>query len=266
MFPDGKGFIDRGTNPGAMEEMPITAEKWQLRAAGYSRSRFEGERTVAYRRGRAPGLSRRMGGWGATRPAFTLVEMLVVVAIILLLSAMLFPVLETVLGKAEGTSCVCNMRNLGMAARLYADDYDGTIVPAMLPYSDHRRICWDMTMQAYIKNQSLLLCPTDEHPRQLRGTLCAPHSYGINLELAEVGGYMGSSLSLVAIDDPIGTVLFCELAGERFCTHGVRHSESGLERVAIDRHGNGSNYTFADGHTKWLQAEATEDPENLWDP
>ena len=136
----------------------------------------------------------------------------------------------------------------------------------MLPHPTEGRICWDMTMQPYLNNQALLLCPTDEYPRQVRGALCAPHSYGINLELAEVGGYMGSSLHLAQIEDPIGTVLFCELAGDRFCTHGVRHSEGGLERVAIDRHGNGSNYTFVDGHTKWLRPEATEDPHNLWDP
>ncbi len=216
--------------------------------------------------GRAPGPSCRLGGWGAPRSAFTLVEMIVVMAIILLLSAMLFPVLETALGKAEGSSCISNLRSLGMASRMYCDDYDERIVPAMLPHPLNRQICWDMTLQTYLNNLGLLLCPTDEYPRQVPGTLCAPHSYGINLELAEVGGYMGSSLTLSGIEDPVGTILFCELAGQRFCTHGVNHDDTGLERVAIDRHGNGSHYTFVDGHTKWLRPEATEQPELLWDP
>ncbi len=216
--------------------------------------------------GRRSRLSRLVGGWGALRSAFTLVEMLVVVAIILLLSAMLFPVLEAALGKAESASCVSNMRNLGLAARLYCDDYDGRIVPAMLPHPTDGRICWDVTMQPYINNELLLLCPTDEHPRKVRGALSVPHSYGINLELAEVGGYMASSLTLAGISDPLGTVLFCELAGQRYATCGVRYSLNGLERVAVNRHGNGANYTFVDGHTKWLRPEATESPKNLWDP
>lgn len=192
--------------------------------------------------------------------------MLVVMTIILLLSAMLFPVLETALGKAEGTSCISNMRNLGMAARLYCDDYDERIIPAMLSDGAHRRVCWDTTVQAYVSNRGLLLCPTDECPRQLPGTACLPHSYGINLELAEVGGYAGSSLTLSQIDDPAMTVLFCELAGDRYCTHGVNYADTGLERVATDRHGTGAHYTFVDGHTKWLQSERTESPQLLWDP
>jgi prepilin-type processing-associated H-X9-DG protein len=158
------------------------------------------------------------------------------------------------------------MRNLGFAARLYADDYDGTIIPAMLSDGRSGRICWDSTIQAYVNNESLLLCPSDEYPRQLRGIRCVPHSYGINLELAEVGGYMGSSLKLGHLEDPIGTVLFCELNGQRYCTHGVRQSWDGTAKVATKRHGGGANYTFADGHTKWLRPGATENPDLLWDP
>ncbi|MFW5867080.1 MAG: prepilin-type N-terminal cleavage/methylation domain-containing protein [Armatimonadota bacterium] len=221
---------------------------------------------MGHKRGRAPGPSWSRGERGASRSAFSLVEMMVVVAIIVLLSAMLLPVLETALSKAESASCLSNMRNLGFAARLYADDYDGAVVPAMLSDGASVRVCWDTTIQAYVNNPGLLLCPSDEYPRQLPGTWCLPHSYGINLELAEVGGYAGSSLRLENLQDPIGTVLFCELNGERYCTHGVRYSQDGLSRVAVSRHGSGANYTFADGHTKWLRPEATEKPQLLWDP
>jgi len=217
-------------------------------------------------RGRAPGPFWPTGEWGASRSAFTLVEMLVVVAIILLLSAMLFPTFEVALKKAEAASCLSNMRNLGFAARIYADDYDDAIVPAMLCGDTSTRVCWDVTIQAYVNNEGLFLCPTDEYPRELRGVCCLPHSYGINLELAEVGGYTGSSLRLDGLNDPIGTVLFCEINGQRYSTHGVRYSQDGLARVAIERHGSGANYTFADGHTKWLRPEATEKPDLLWDP
>lgn len=235
-------------------------------AVGGSPTRSGGKRIVEHARGRAPGPSWSKGEWGAPRSAFTLVEMMVVVAIILLLSAMLFPVFETAVGRAESLSCVSNMRNLGLAARLYADDYDDVIVPAMLSDGNGKRVCWDATIQAYVNNRGLLVCPTDEYPRELPGVVCLPHSYGINLELAEVGGYAGSSLRLDHLDDPIGTVLFCELNGERYCTHGVRYAQDGLARVATRRHGDGSNYAFADGHAKWLRPESTESTELLWDP
>lgn len=192
--------------------------------------------------------------------------MLVVVAIIMMLAAMIFPALEAALGKAEATSCVANMRHLGMAARLYADDYDGRIVPAMLPHPDAAGVSWEVTIQPYVRNRQILLCPSDESPRKTHGAVSEPHSYGINLELAQVGGYFGSSLLMSSMDDPVGTILLCELNGERFATNGVRYESEGLEKVAVRRHGIGSDYTFVDGHTKWLRGEQTVEPELLWDP
>lgn len=202
----------------------------------------------------------------AGRRGFTLVEMIVVVAIIMLLAAMLFPVLEAALGNAESTSCLSNLHHLGMAARLYCDDYDERIVPARLPTGGPTSICWDVTIQSYLHNRLILLCPSDETPRRLPNSLCELHSYGINLELAEVGGYLGSALRLLDLSDPAGCVLFCELNSQRFATHGVNYEMDGLQRVAVRRHGNGANYAFADGHTKWLLPERTEQPNNAWHP
>ena len=202
---------------------------------------------------------------GCTR-GFALIEMIVVVTIILILAAILLPVLEAALGSGERTSCLSNLHHLGMAVALYADDHDDQIVPAMLPCPPTGGICWDVTLQPYLRNRLILLCPTDESPRQAPGTICEPHSYGINLALAQVGGYMSSSLCLCQIERPAQTVLWCELNGARYATHGVDYDADGLEKVATSRHGTGANYGFVDGHTKWLQPERTVDPDNLWRP
>jgi prepilin-type N-terminal cleavage/methylation domain-containing protein len=55
---------------------------------------------------------------------FTLIELLVVIAIIALLLAILMPALQRVKKQAKGVVCRNNMKQIGMAANLYAEDYD----------------------------------------------------------------------------------------------------------------------------------------------
>jgi prepilin-type N-terminal cleavage/methylation domain-containing protein len=72
--------------------------------------------------------------------AFTLVELLVVIAIITILAAMLMPVLTQAKEQGRRTVCVSNLRQLTMANRLYAADWDGYFVPAAPEFlRDQRR-------------------------------------------------------------------------------------------------------------------------------
>src|SRR5690606_624654 len=57
-------------------------------------------------------------------PGFTLIELLVVIAIIAILAAILFPVFARARENARRTSCLSNIKNMGLAFMQYTQDYD----------------------------------------------------------------------------------------------------------------------------------------------
>ncbi len=65
----------------------------------------------------------------AARVAFTLIELLVVIAIIAILAALLLPALASAKRKSKQSLCVNNLKQIGTAFMLYADDYSGRFPP-----------------------------------------------------------------------------------------------------------------------------------------
>jgi len=73
------------------------------------------------------------------RRGFTLIELLVVIAIIAILAAILFPVFAQAREKARQTTCLSNMKQIGLSIQMYQQDYDETLIPVYIywegPYS-----------------------------------------------------------------------------------------------------------------------------------
>jgi prepilin-type N-terminal cleavage/methylation domain-containing protein/prepilin-type processing-associated H-X9-DG protein len=72
---------------------------------------------------------RRLSEVGPTARAFTLVELLVVIAVIAILAALLLPSLARAKEEGRRANCVSNLRQLAFCWEMYADDNHGTLAP-----------------------------------------------------------------------------------------------------------------------------------------
>lgn len=96
--------------------------------------------------------------------AFTLIEMLVVLAIIGLLSGLVFAVLGPAREKARESVCVSNLHQIGQALAMYRADYDGVEAIEGQPMSYSQLglpslRMFDTFTKTYVKNRQVLLCP-----------------------------------------------------------------------------------------------------------
>jgi prepilin-type N-terminal cleavage/methylation domain-containing protein len=109
-----------------------------------------------------------------TRPGFTLIELLVVIAIIAILAAILFPVFARAREKARETSCLSQLRQLGLALHMYAQDYDEQFPFDSYVGNPHPMLV--MGLSPYVRNRSIFYCPSAQALEA--GAQTAPPKYG----------------------------------------------------------------------------------------
>jgi len=90
---------------------------------------------------------------------FTLIELLVVIAIIAILAAILFPVFARAREKARQAGCGSNLKQIGLALKMYLDDYD-ELNTRMYFGSGGAAYRWHQAVQPYMRSYELFRCLT----------------------------------------------------------------------------------------------------------
>jgi prepilin-type N-terminal cleavage/methylation domain-containing protein/prepilin-type processing-associated H-X9-DG protein len=137
------------------------------------------------------------------RTAFTLIELLVVIAIIAILASILFPVFGRARENARRSSCMSNLKQVGMGAMQYTQDYDEKFMVG----TNKTGAAWAGTMAPYLKSSQVFTCPSDD-------TSPGPNqpvvSYGMNSNVASLSSGGGSIARFTAT---ARTVLLFEVRG-----------------------------------------------------
>jgi len=113
------------------------------------------------------------------RHGFTLIELLVVIAIIAILAAILFPVFAQARERSRMSSCLSNMKQIGLALMQYSQDYDETMPSYPFsgawhpyhnacgaansgppPYCGWSYSAWAPMIEPYVKNWGVFACPS----------------------------------------------------------------------------------------------------------
>ena len=90
------------------------------------------------------------------RRGFTLLELLIALAMIAILAGLLFPVFAKAREAARLTGCQSNLRQIGIAVHLYTTDYDELLPPAIVQTP---RLSWAGLIHSYTKEWRLFRCP-----------------------------------------------------------------------------------------------------------
>jgi prepilin-type N-terminal cleavage/methylation domain-containing protein/prepilin-type processing-associated H-X9-DG protein len=212
--------------------------------------------------------------------AFTLIELLVVIAIIALLMGILMPVLHKAREQGKDVICRSNLRQIGLGANLYAEDWD-----QMVPRGSSGQVAWYMLFMPFLAQKpidndyrtvEIYRCPSYPDKDQ---TIC----FVVNgWDFKNRNDYTGSEIvtptrltkctrlpeTLYLVDNENGPwraiirsakdadVYRCDVWNPGHLPTSDSQDITNGRRIARSRHKNGCNGLYLDWHVEWIAAES----------
>lgn len=211
--------------------------------------------------------------------AFTLLELLLVTAIIAILAALVLSAISHAKAAARGVTCRNNLRQWGTATQLYAADHgdrlpkDGSFdgsstkegwyidLPRALGLPTYREMAW-RTNRHIEPGRCIWICPANSH----RSNSNELFHYCLNKNVNGTG--TGNQIRLVSIPHPSVTVWLFD--------NGGIAAVAQWNNVHSNLHNQGAQFVFLDGHVAWFKNKEywnfktnkglTNNPNLVWFP
>ena len=202
--------------------------------------------------------------------AFTLIEVLIVLFVIGVLAALLFPTFERARSNARRSSCQSNLKQIGLGFMQYNRDYDEMFPLAYADsdgsgaYNPNFDAGWMQILQPYIKSTTIFQCPSETSPYSppLQAT-----DYWYSAPVAQIN-HMSKIVHLersVLCGDGIampaafvathGAIAYNGDAPALKYNRDIWDTSEETDGKGGRRHLNGMNFLFCDAHVKWLRPE-----------
>ncbi|HEX8835175.1 MAG TPA: DUF1559 domain-containing protein [Abditibacteriaceae bacterium] len=233
---------------------------------------------------------------------FTLIELLIVIAIIVILASILFPVFARARENARRGSCQSNLKQLGLGVVQYSQDYDEIMAPAWTRTSSGTFVQgWQTLIYPYVKSYEVYRCPSNRFNNSSVVSYCQgsrpagvpewPISYAANSQFQKSFISSGTPRKgimeavregdanrvvtrlpeILEASKAIALVEFFQESTGNSCEAEINITAKTGTTYPVSAvgftpqiHLSMTNYLFADGHVKALKPTATIRDGNMW--